>query len=171
MSIINKGFRDPDYDGLNKDSTNLDRLNIIFKQLLEANGMMTIRYTQLGVTTNSHEKTIDAMLIATGLVDHEQGSIHKRFELKPHAYLELGRFNNFSEYNKSAIESHQIKSQKDEKKENLEMENLISQNQKLLEDLIELPKIKKQRNALFIFSIIETIATIITIIWLLKGKS
>jgi hypothetical protein len=55
-------------------------------------------------------------------------------------------------------------------KENLELQKLRSENEKLVNDLIEFPKIKSQRKWLFIIAIIELLAIIIGLILQSKGK-
>lgn len=58
-----------------------------------------------------------------------------------------------------------------QEKENLELQKLRSENEVLVNELIEFPKIKTQRNWLFIIAAIELLAILIGLILQWKGKS
>lgn len=61
--------------------------------------------------------------------------------------------------------------QKSEEKENLELQRLRLENEKLVNDLVDFPKIKSQRNWLLIIAVVELLAILIGLILQLKGKS
>ena len=61
--------------------------------------------------------------------------------------------------------------EKMEEKENLELQRLRLENEKLVNDLVDFPKIKSQRNWLFIIAVIELLAILIELILQLKVKS
>lgn len=60
--------------------------------------------------------------------------------------------------------------QKSEEKENLELQRLRLENEKLVNELVDFPKVKSQRNWLFVIAAVELLAILIGLILQLKGK-
>lgn len=60
---------------------------------------------------------------------------------------------------------------KSEEKETLELQRLRLENDKLVNDLIDFPNVKSQRNWLFVIAAVELLAILIGLILQLKGKS
>ena len=127
----------------------------------------------IAVFDGKHPDNFDQLmnkLTIDGLVDMgEKGYKHYWGQsfvltLKGITFIDNGGYKTFELINKRTSEA-QIE------KENLELQKLRSENEKLVNDLVEFPKIKSQRKWLFIIAIVELLAIVVGLILQSKGKS
>jgi len=159
----------PDYDGINENSTDLEKLEVVFKILKKTNSVIAIDYRKLFIDYKK-EKVFNAKLINTGLVEDiitSPGQYNPYFKLNNQGLLVFEEYETYSTF-KEAVDNHvQNKNVKNKEKENLEIQKLRSENIKLVNDLSDYEKVKRQRNNAYKMAFISLIATITSVTILL----
>jgi hypothetical protein len=149
----------PDYDSLNENSSDIERLDVVFKILQKSHGSIWLQYSKLFIK-EADRKLFDAKLQQTGLVKVEKSKMNPTYQLNDDGLLFLDKHKSYSAYSEqlNKIISHQ--NNKFEEKENLELENLRSQNALLLSQLVDYPKVKAQKRTANIIAIISTLVSV-----------
>ena len=124
MDILNVAPENHDYDGLNDNSSDLQRLDVFFALLLKSyygeyvdTHKLNLKYIQ--------QSYFEALLLETGLVVDDSGDAEQtRFKLTSKAIVLLEKYGSYSNY-KQAIDNHNIKQSQDASYEK-ELKNQIN---------------------------------------------
>ena len=112
MSILNVAPENHDYDGLDENSSDLQRLNAFFVILLKSTYGEYVDTHKLKLKYNQRSY-FEALLLETGLVIDDSGAAEQtRFILTSKAILQLNKYGSYSNY-KQAIENRYIKQSQD----------------------------------------------------------
>ena len=160
------------YLSINSNSTDEEKINAIIDFLPKSNAGYSLLYDKLFIPEGK-EILFNKKLTSTELVTTSPGLTQNRpfFHLNEEERLIIAEHGNFLNYNKIQTAQNQKLQSAIEERENLDLENLRSQNALLQSQLVDFPKIKSNRNAFFIIAVIELLVIIAGIILQLKGKS
>ena len=159
----------PDYAGIDENSTDLQKLDVVFNILKKTNSMIAIHYRELFIE-HDKEPIFDAKLLSTDLVEDiktSQGQYNPYFKLNNKGLLVFEQFNSYSSFKEAENNHLKSKHERIEEKENLEMQKLRSENIKLVNELADYSSIKKQRN---IATAVAIVSLILLFVRLMLGK-
>ena len=112
MSILNVAPENHDYDGLDENSSDLQRLDAFFAILLKSTYGEYVDTHKLKLKYNQ-QSYFEALLLETGLVVDDSGAAEQtRFILTSKAIVQLNKYGSYSNY-KQAIDNHYIKQSQD----------------------------------------------------------
>ena len=124
MDILNVAPENHDYDGLNDNSSDLQRLDVFFALLLKSCYGEYVDTHKLNLKYNQ-QSYFEALLLETGFVVDDSGDAEQtRFKLTSKAIVLLEKYGRYSNY-KQAIDSHNIKQSQDASYEK-ELKNQIN---------------------------------------------
>jgi preprotein translocase subunit Sss1 len=124
MTILNSVPENHDYDGLNENSSDLDRLDKFFAILLKTPHGEYVDTWKLKIKHNQ-QSYFEALLLDTGLVVDGSGSAEQtRLKLTSKAIVLLNKYGSYSNY-KHEIDNHNIKQSQDASYEK-ELKNQIN---------------------------------------------
>ena len=124
MSILNVAPENHDYDGLDENSSDLQRLDAFFAILLKSTYGEYVDTQKLKLKYNQ-QSYFEALLLETGLVIDDSGAAEQtRFILTSKAIVQLNKYGSYSNY-KQAIDNHNIKQSQDASYEK-ELKNQIN---------------------------------------------
>ena len=124
MDILNVAPENHDYDGLNDNSSDLQRLDVFFALLLKSYYGEYVDTHKLNLKYNQ-QSYFEALLLETGLVVDDSGDAEQtRFKLTSKAIVLLEKYGSYSNY-KQAIDNHNIKQSQDASYEK-ELKNQIN---------------------------------------------
>jgi hypothetical protein len=149
-----------------------ERLDIIFRALVVRSIFITINSLVKGEfnwrhLTDLQIEGITSKIIATNLVEYKKEGYHYSILVKPHSKVTLQKFgNSYLQY----LESLNQKSERLQEKENLEMQKLRAEVEKLVNDLGDYPTTKKRARISYGISILSILlaATALLLPWLCK---
>ena len=102
---MTKFSQDPDYAGLNENSTDTERLDIVFKILQKSHGSPCLQYTKLFIK-DSNRKVFDAKLQDTGFVTTQTSKMNPTYEINKQGLLFLDEYHSYSNYIKIKNEAY-----------------------------------------------------------------
>jgi hypothetical protein len=112
MDILNVAPENHDYDGLDENSSDLQRLDAFFAILLKSTYGAHVDTHKLKLKYNQ-QSYFEALLLETGLVVDDSGTAEQtRFILTSKAIVQLNKYGSFSNY-KQAVDNHNIKQSQD----------------------------------------------------------
>jgi hypothetical protein len=112
MSILNVAPENHDYEGLNDNSSDLERLDKFFAVLLKSPYGDYVDTWKLKLKHNQ-QSYFEALLLDTGLVFDDSGSAEQtRLKLLPKAIVLLNKYGSYSNY-KKAIDQQLLKQSQD----------------------------------------------------------
>ncbi|WP_462219693.1 hypothetical protein [Ferruginibacter sp.] len=149
-----------DYDGLNENSTDLERIDVFLKILLD--GTNYLDYESLYVADNK-EELFKAKLLATGFVS-ESISQSEVCKLTTQGQLALDEYGSYSAYSNAQIEEQNTKDLANEEKENLQMQKLRSDVIDITNKLSDYKKTQDRAKMSFYLSILAVILAALTIL-------
>lgn len=159
------------YLNITPTSSEQEKMNAVFDFLSKSNNGYSLLYDRLFIP-DGKEILFDKKLLDTKFVRTSSGKTgFPFFHFTEEGKIMLAQYGNFLNYHKIQTAQNQKLQSVIEERENLDLENLRSQNALLLSQLVDFPKIKSNRNALFIIAMIELLVIIAGIILQLKGKS
>lgn len=124
MDILNVAPENHDYDSLNENSSDLQRLDVFFAILLKSTYGEYVDTHKLKLKYNQ-KSYFEALLFETGLVIDDSGVAEQtRFILTSKAIVQLNKYGSYSNY-KQAIDNHYIKQSQDASNEK-ELKNQIN---------------------------------------------
>jgi hypothetical protein len=124
MSILNVAPENHDYDGLDKNSSDLQRLDAFFAILLKSSYGEYVDTHKLKLKYNQ-QSYFEALLLETGLVIDDSGAAEQtRFILTSKAIVQLNKYGSYSNY-KQAMDNHYTKQSQDASYEK-ELKNQIN---------------------------------------------
>lgn len=155
MSLSNlNSYRNNPYDGLTKESTDEERIDALFEVLLTSSYPEYLSVQSLKLPLNG-ESDFNSQVIETGFVDDISGDTGQiKYRLKTNAFKPLKKYGSYSAYLNAKIEEQKTKDAANEEKGNLEIQKLRSDNLKLTQELVDYPKVKKQRDIAMVVAIL-----------------
>lgn len=170
--MLNVARPNNNYDGLNENSTDEEKLDAVFKMLLDCDSIALLDYDKLFISGNK-ETLFEAKLIATGLVEATRstpGQYNPYFRLNNAGVLAFEHFENYSAYKKGQDAYLKSEKEKLEAKENLEMQQLITNVSLLTNQLSDYDNVKlKAKRALIYAGLAVLIAAISLLIqWITR---
>jgi len=136
MSLLNVAPENHDYDGLNENSTDIEKLNVVFKVLQKTSSPIWLEYDKLFVT-RENQKIFDAKLQKSGLVSFEMSKMDPTYQLNDDGILFLDKYGSYSNYISQLQEQQEIQRTKLEVRENLEMQKLRGEVDDLTNRLLD----------------------------------
>ena len=124
MDLMNVAPENHDFDELTENSSDLQRLDVLFAILLKSTYGEYVDTWKLKLKQNK-QSYFEALLLETGLVIDDSGSAEQtRFILTSKAIVQLNKYGSYSNY-KQAIDNHYIKQSQDASYEK-ELKNQIN---------------------------------------------
>ncbi len=168
--IMNVVRENNDYDGLNENSTDAERLDVAFKILLKSHSPIWLDYRKLFVK-NGKERAFDVKLKDTRLVDYnDSNGYNPTYKINDMGIKVFEAYSKFSDFANAVQEREKEKNEKQEVKENLEMQKLRGEVDALSKRLYDYDSTKKRAIRGDILSIIAVILTLIGLLlqWIMR---
>jgi hypothetical protein len=144
MSIINVASENHDYDGLNDNSSDSQRLDAFFAVLLKSSYGEYVDTWKLKLKHNQ-QSYFEALLLETGFVVDDSGDAeHTRFKLTSKATILLNKYGNYSNFISQVEKEKTIQRTKAEEKETLEMQKLRGEVDDLTNRLFDYDNVKSR---------------------------
>lgn len=133
MSILNIAPENHDFDGLNENSSDLQRLDAFFAVLLKSSYGEYLNTWKLKLKY-SQQTYFESLLLETGLVVDDSGDAEQtHFKLTSKATVLLNKYGSYSNFISQVEKEETIQRTKAEERENLELQQLRT-NVKILTD-------------------------------------
>jgi len=167
MSILNVAPENHDYDGLDDNSSDLQRLDVFFAILLKSTYGEYVDTWKLKLKHNQ-QIYFESLLLETGLVVDDSGSAEQsRFKLTSKGTVLLNKYGSYSNFISQVEKEKTIQRTKTEERENLELQQLRTNVKILTDQHLDYLKDRKRfiRNewALWIGIILSLIALILSL--------
>ena len=144
MSILNVAPQNHDYDGLNDNSSDLQRLDVFFAVLLKSSFGEYVDTWKLKLK-HDQQSNFEALLLETGFVFDDSGDAEQtRFKLTSKATIALNKYGSFSNYISHVEKEKAIQRTKAEERETLEMQKLRGEVDDLTNRLFDYDDVKSR---------------------------
>lgn len=159
MSILNTASENHDYNSLNENSFDSQRLDTYFAILLKQEHGEYISTSKLKLKS-SQQSYFEALINETGLaLDVSGNSGQTRFKLNSKGIVLLNKYGSYSNYLSHKEEELKIQRTKTEERENLEMQKLRGEVDDLTNRLLDYDDVKSRSirsDRIAIFAIVLT---------------
>lgn len=171
MDLLNVVPENHDYDGLNENSSDIERLDVVFKILQKSSSPVWLDYGLLFIP-NEKKNVFNANLKNTKLVYVQESKMEPTFQLNPDGLLLLDKYRSYSNYIQQLQKQELTQRTKLEERENLEMQKLRGEVDDLTNRLSDYASTKKRSVRSEIIAIVSALIAAITLIismiqWLL----
>lgn len=143
MDFLNVVPENYDYDGLSENSTDNEKLDVVFKILQKSHSPVFLAYDLLFIPTEK-KSVFDAKLKNTKLVTVYESKMDPTFQLNSDDLLFLDKYGSYSNYIRQIQNVQQIKIAKQEERENLEMLKLRHEVDDLTNRLLDYDSTKRR---------------------------
>jgi len=143
MSVINRPGRNTDYDGLDENSTDIEKLDVVFKILQKSHSPIWLDYHKLFVP-HENQKVFDAKLQRTNLVRADISKMNPTYRLNDDGILFLDKYGSYSNFINQLQKQQEIQRTKIEERENLEMQKLRGEVDDLTNRLLDYDDVKSR---------------------------
>lgn len=143
MDLLNVAPENDNYDGLNENSSDIERLDVVFKMLQKSSSPIWLDYDLLFIP-NDKKNVFNAKLKNTKLVTVQETKMEPTFQINPDGLLFLDKYLSYSNYVKQLQKQEVIQRTKLEERENLEMQKLRGEVDDLTNRLLDYDSTKKR---------------------------
>ncbi len=169
MDLLNVAPENHDYDGLNENSSDVERLDVVFKILQKSSSPVWLDYDHLFIP-NGKKNVFNAKLKNTNLVAVQETKMEPTFQLNPNGLLLLDKYLSYSNYVQQLQKQQETERTKLEERERLEMQKLRGEVDDLTNRLLDYDSTKSRTVRSEKIAIAAVILTVIGLVlqWLLN---
>lgn len=163
MSILNVAPENHDYDGLNENSSDTEKLDVVFKILQKSPPYIWLDYPKLFVS-DENQKLFDAKLQNTKLVRTDTSKMNPTYTLNEDGILFLDKYDSYSNFIGQVEKQQTIQRAKEELKETLEMQKLRGEVDDITNRLLDYSSVKSRSVRSEYIAIVSALIAAITLI-------